>query len=135
MAAMVDILVRIVINAVAFVVAVQLVPNVGWSGDLVKFAIIAAVFGVINGFLRPIVQLLSLPLKLVTFGLVGFIINVGLVILTALISERFDLGFTLAGWPPGELTFSSVIAAFLISIVVSIVATLVALLRKVVPTP
>lgn len=135
MAAMVDILVRIALNAAAFIVAVQVVPNVGWSGDLVKLGIIAAVFGVINGFLRPIVQLLSLPLKLLTFGLVGFIINVGLVILTALISERFSLGFTLAGWPPGEITLSSVVAAFLISIVVSVVATLVALLRKVVPGP
>jgi putative membrane protein len=101
----------------------------------VKFAIIALVFGVINGLLRPIVQFLSLPLKLVTFGVLGFIINTGLVILTALISDRFDLGFRLAGWPPGEITLSTLVAALLVALVVSVVATLVALLRKVVPGP
>jgi len=132
---LVDIAVRVVINAIAFVVAVQVVPNVHAPTDYVKLAIIALVFGVINGLLRPIVQFLSLPLKLVTFGVLGFIINTGLVILTALISERFELGFRLAGWPPGEITLSTLIAALLVALVVSVVATLVALARKVVPGP
>jgi putative membrane protein len=130
---MVDLAVRVVINAVALVVAVLLVPGVEFTGGLAQLAAMGLVFGVINGFLRPIVKLLSLPLTIITFGLIGFVINTGLVILAALVSERLNLGFTLGGWPPGQIDADVLIAAFGTSVVLSIVSTAVALARKVVP--
>jgi putative membrane protein len=130
---MVDLAVRVVINAVALVVAVLLIPGVEFTGGLAQLAAMGLVFGVINGFLRPIVKLLSLPLTIITFGLIGFVINTGLVILAALVSERLNLGFTLGGWPPGPIDADVLIAAFGTSVVLSIVSTAVALARKVVP--
>jgi putative membrane protein len=127
-----DIGIRVLINAVAFIAAVYLVPRVGFS-DVVKLVIVAAIFGLVNAYLRPIVKLLSLPLTLLTFGLVGLIINTGMVVLTAFISDNLKLGFKLADWPPGEITLSVIITALLVAVVVSLVSALLALVRLVTP--
>lgn len=130
---MADILIRIVINALALVAAVRLVPGAAFEGDVLQLAVVAALFGIINSYLRPIVKLLSLPLTLLTFGLVGFVINTGLVLLLAFLSGQFELGFTLAGWPGGAFDLDVVVAAFLTSVVVSVVSAALAFVRLVVP--
>ena len=131
---MLDIVIRVVINAVALVAAIQLVPNVAFSGDLWKLLLVAAVFGIINAYLRPIVKLLSLPLSLLTFGLVGLVINTGMVLLTVGISDSLKLGFTLAGWPArGTIDVNVIVAALLTAVVVSVVSALLALVRMVTP--
>lgn len=130
---MAELLIRTLVNAVALVAAVQLVPRAAFDGEWWQLAIVAAIFGLINAYLRPIVKLLSLPLNLLTFGLVGFVINGALVMLLAFISGEFDLGFSLAGWPPRALDLDVFVTAVLVSIVVSAVSTLLAFVRLVVP--
>lgn len=130
---MVDTLIRIAVNGVALVAAVEFVPRVAFRGESWHLLVVAAIFGVINGYLRPIVKLLSLPLNLLSFGLVGFVINTGLVLLLALISGQLQLGFTLAGWPTHPFDVDVVVAAFLTSLVVSVVSALIALVRLITP--
>lgn len=128
-----DLLVRVIINGVALVLAVQFVPKVHAPTDLLKLALLAIIFGLINAYLRPIVKALSLPLNLLTFGLVGLIINVALVMIAAAISGNFNLGLRLGGWPPGAIGVDTLVAAFLVSLLISIVAAIVALVRKLTP--
>ena len=131
---MLDIVIRVVVNAVAFVAAVQLVPRAAFTGDLWKLVVVAAIFGVVNAYLRPIVKTLSIPLSLVTLGAVGFVINAAMVLLTGAISERLGLGLRLAGWPiRGDIDLDVIVTAVLVSLVVSVVATLLALVRLVTP--
>ena len=131
---MVDVLIRIGINAVALALAIKIVPNVGFTGDLVQLIALAIVFGVVNGLIRPVVKLLSLPLTLVTFGLIGFVINIAMVFLAAWLGDKLGLGFTLAGWPAeGRFGIDTIIAALLVSIVISIVSLLVSMTRRLVP--
>ena len=129
---MLDIAIRVVINAIAFIAAVYIVPRTDFT-DVVKLVAVAAIFGLVNAYLRPIVKLLSLPLTLLTFGLVGLIINIAMVLITAFISDSLKLGFRLADWPPGEITVSVIITALLVSLVVSVVSALLALVRLVTP--
>jgi putative membrane protein len=129
----VDIAIRVAINAVAFVAAVLLVPGAEFLSDPWKIALIAAIFGVINAYLRPIVKLLSLPLNLISFGLVGLVINVGMVFLTGVISGQMRLGFRLGGWPRTDFTIETVTAALGVALVVSVVATILALVRRLLP--
>ena len=131
---MVDIVIRIVINAVALALAIKLVPNVGFTGDLPQLIGLAIVFGIVNGLIRPVVKLLSLPLTLVTFGLIGFVINTAMVILAAWLGDKLGLGLTLGGWPAdGRIDIEAIIAALLVSIVISIVSAVVAFTRRLVP--
>lgn len=130
---MAEIAIRVVVNALALIAAVELVPDVRFEGDVVQLLVVAAIFGIINAYLRPIVKLLSLPLNLFAFGLVGFAINTALLLLLALVSEQLDLGLTFAGWPGGPFDLDVVVAAFLTSLVVSIVSTVLAFVRLVVP--
>lgn len=131
---MVDILVRIGINAVALALAIKLVPNVGFTGDWPQLVGLAIVFGIVNGLIRPVVKLLSLPLTIVTFGLIGFVINTAMVLLAAGLSDRLGFGLTLGGWPvDGNLDIDTIIAALLVSIVISIVSLVVSMTRRLVP--
>jgi putative membrane protein len=131
--AIVDIVIRAVINALAFIAAVYVIPTADFRGDWWKMVAVAAIFGIVNAYLRPIAKLLSLPLNLLTFGLVGLVINIAMVLLTALVSDALRLGFTLAGWPQGRFDLDVIIAALLVAIVVSIVSTVLAFVRLVTP--
>ncbi len=128
-----EVLIRVVVNALALIAAVRLVPGAVFAGDLVQLAVVAAIFGVINAYLRPIVKLLSLPLSLVAFGLIGFAINTGLLLLLALLSDQFDFGLSFGGWPGGPFDVDVIVAAFLTSLVVSAVSAVMAFVRLVVP--
>jgi putative membrane protein len=131
---LVDIVIRVVLNAVAFIAAVYLVPTAEFRNeDWLKISAVALVFGVVNAYLRPIVKLVSLPLNLLTFGVVGFVINVAFVLLAWFVSDSLNLGFKLAGTPPGGIGLEVIIAAVLVAIAVSIVSTLLALVRLVTP--
>ncbi len=130
---MLDIVIRVVIMAVALMAAVFLVPGAQFAGEWWQLAIVAAIIGVVNAYLRPIVKILSLPLNLFAFGLVGFAINTGLLLLVAFVSGELELGLSFAGWPPGSFDLEVVVAAFLTSIVVSAVSTVLALVRVLTP--
>jgi putative membrane protein len=123
---MIDWIVRVVINTAAVVVAVQLVPRVNAPDDLVKLLAIGLVLGVVNTYLRPIVKALAFPISLVTLGLVGLLISAGMLLLTAFVAERFDLGLTIAGWPGGDLTLEVVLYAVVAGLVISVVSTILA---------
>ena len=130
---MFEFVVRVLVNAIALIAAVRLIPSVEFRGEWWQLLILAAIFGVINAYLRPLLKLLSLPLNLMTFGLVGIVINVGLVLLAAAIGGTFDLRFTLAGWPPGRIDLDVLIAALLTSIVIGVVSALVGFVRLAAP--
>lgn len=130
---MLDIVIRLVIIAVAVFLAINLVPGADFNGEIWKLVLVAAVIGLVNAYLRPIVSLLALPLNLLTFGLVGLVINTAMVMVAAAISDNLKLGFTLGGWPPGAIELDTIIAGFLTALIISIVSALVALFRKIAP--
>jgi putative membrane protein len=109
------------------------VPNVGFTGDWPQLIGLAIVFGVVNGLIRPVVKLLSLPLTIVTFGLIGFVINTAMVILAAWLGDQLGFGLTLGGWPADRLDLDAIVAAVLVSIVISVVSAVVAVTRRLVP--
>ncbi|MGO9181146.1 MAG: phage holin family protein, partial [Candidatus Limnocylindrales bacterium] len=121
--------IRIVVNAIALWIAVRFVPNVTFpaartfpAGDWWKLLVVALIFGLINAYLKPIVELLSLPAQILTLGLFSLVINAVLLLLLALVSSAFSLGFKLATFPP-HLSLDAFVAALLCSIVISIVST------------
>ena len=126
---------KVIVNALAFVVAGLIVPQFtlkfGSSTEgLLLILGVAAVFGVINTFLKPIVKLLSFPVNLVTMGLFGFVVNAALLIGFAWLVGLFvtkPYVFQLGGFPP-HFSADTLVAAVLGSIVISIVSTIMSLL-------
>jgi len=120
-------LIRIVINAAALIVAARVVPNIhmtlGPVGvDWLKIGAVALAFALINSYLKPIVKLLALPISLVTMGLVGLFINAAAMLLLSYISGTLGLPFKVASFPP-TMSIDALVAAFLAALVVSLVGT------------
>ena len=90
---MASLLIRLVINAAAIYVAAFLVGGVtldtaNWLGVVA----VAAVFGIVNAFLKPILKILGLPFILLTLGLFALVINAALFLLTGWLSQQLGLG-------------------------------------------
>lgn len=123
--------IAVIINAGALIVAARLVPQISFpaaddfpNGSILSLLIVALIFGVVNTLVKPIVSLLALPVRLMTLGLFTFVINAGLLLLVALISDAFRVDFTIGGFPP-NLTADALVGAFLGALVISVVSTVV----------
>jgi putative membrane protein len=119
-----------IVTAIAFYILVQLLPDwFGYSGGVVGLAVIAVVFGVVNGLIGPIVKILAFPITLMTLGLIGFVINAVLLLATAFISKT--LGFTLqVGDYPPNLTADTLIAAIVGAVVLSLISSAIRLVVR-----
>ena len=96
-------LVRVVVNAVALGVACWLLPDITLTGattseQVLRLLLVAVVFGLVNAVVRPIVKLLSLPFILLTLGLLIFVINALMLMLTSWLSGQLGLGFHVDGF-------------------------------------
>jgi putative membrane protein len=134
----IDLLVRILINAIAVYVAVLVVPQISFpaadhllqlEGDWWKVVAVALILALINSYVKPIVKILSFPITLFTLGLFALVLNALLLLLVAFLSKQLDLGFTIGGFPP-DFTADAFVGALLGSIVISIVSTVLGLLDR-----
>jgi len=112
-------LIRLVVNAVALWVAALVVTGVDLgagttSEKVITLLIVAAIFGLVNAVIKPVVKLLSLPLYILTLGLITFVINAFMLLLTGWICDALDVPFTVDGF----------LAALLGGLVVSFVSFL-----------
>ncbi len=99
-------LVRLVLNAVAFLIVARLYS--GMTIDGFWEALIAGlIWGILNALLRPLLMLLTLPLNFLTFGLFTFVVN-GIILL---VTAHLYSGLQIPGYING------IIAALLLSIV------------------
>ena len=98
------------INAASLLLVAELVPGIVIEG-LIRAMLAALVLGLVNVMLRPLMQLLALPITLLTFGLFALVINGLCFWLVANMLEGFSVsGFWAAFW--GALAYSVVSWAF-----------------------
>ena len=87
-------LLRAALTGVALWVVTLIVPGLSFVGGdttLRKIGIIfvvALVFGLVNAFIKPIVQIVSIPLYIVTLGLIHIVINALMLWITAWITKH-----------------------------------------------
>ncbi|AUH41925.1 phage holin family protein [Streptomyces sp. CMB-StM0423] len=109
-------LIKTLANAAALAVAVWLIPDIGLTGHdnadkAVSLLLVALIFGVVNFIVKPLVQLLSLPLLVLTLGLFTLVINALMLMLTSWIADKADLSFHVDGF------WTAVLGGLVISIV------------------
>jgi putative membrane protein len=92
------ILVRWLVSAVALWLTSGIVRGVQVRG-VTALLLAAAMIGVINAVVRPLVLLLTLPLSIVTFGLFILVINASMLALASAFVPGFEVqGFWAAFW-------------------------------------
>jgi putative membrane protein len=96
-------LIWVVVNALALAAATGLLAGITLTGAtegdrVVTLVLVALVFGVVNAVVRPVVKLLSLPFIILTLGLLIFVINALMLLLTSWLSEQLGLGFRVDGF-------------------------------------
>ncbi len=96
---------RLLANAAALAVATFLLSGISltattWEGKLFTFLVVGAVFGIINAIVKPIFQLVTIPLVLLTLGLFLLVINALLLMLTSWLAGLIGVGWHVDGfWP------------------------------------
>jgi len=83
-------LLRFACNAVALYVAAWAISGVSYGDDWWSLLIAAAVFTLVNMWVKPILTLLSLPFIIVTLGLFLFLLNILMLYITDWLTD-FDL--------------------------------------------
>lgn len=91
-----NILIRLIVSAIAVLVTDLLLPGVSLgdmsqTNGLLTAVLVAAVLGLLNALLKPLLILLTLPVTVVTLGLFLLVINAVIV----LIAARLITGFTV----------------------------------------
>ncbi len=88
-----------VANAVVLAVTGWILSGVTFHGSAWAVIIAAAVFGVLNTVLKPILKLITLPLAIVTLGIAWLFVSMFTLWLTVLIVSKFDIhGFWNYVW-------------------------------------
>lgn len=107
-------IVRLLINGMALMATATLVDGIHASGFM--GAIIAAlVLGIVNAVIRPILVFFTLPLNIMTLGLLTFVINALMLMLVgALVS-----GFAVDGF------FAALVGAIVLSIISAVLSWLI----------
>jgi putative membrane protein len=92
-------LLRWLLNTIALFIVVTVVPGFSYR-TIVTLAIAAAVLGLLNAIVRPILFLLTLPLTVITLGLFLIVLNAIMLELTDLLVPGFAIasfGWAIAG--------------------------------------
>ena len=101
-----QLVIRLVINAVAIWLAAAWVngipilrPDDDTTSKVIVVLAVAVVFTLVNALVKPLVQLLSLPLVVLTLGLFLLVVNALMLLLTAWITDAFsDYGIDVDGF-------------------------------------
>ncbi len=91
---MTQFLLRAALTGVALWVVTKVVSGIEFVGGDTTLQrvgvifVVAVIFGVVNAFIKPIVQLISIPLYILTLGLIHIVINALMLWITSWITEN-----------------------------------------------
>ncbi len=99
--------IRIVVNAIALWAAASWIDGIELSDRLGSVLIVALIFGLVNGFIKPIATAMSFPFVIATLGLFTLLVNAAMLNLTDFLSD----GLSVEGF------WTSIYGAAVVSIV------------------
>lgn len=85
-----SLLIRWILNTLALFLVVTIVPGYTYR-DWISLAIAAAVLGLLNAIVKPILFVLTLPITVVTLGLFLLVLNAIMLELTAWLVPGFGI--------------------------------------------
>ncbi|MFJ2010613.1 phage holin family protein [Streptomyces globisporus] len=108
--------VKTIANAGALAVAIWLIGNFTLEGGstgrkALTLILVALIFGLVNSLVKPVVQLLTFPLFILTLGLITLVVNALMLLLTSWLAGVVDLSFHVEGF------WTAVLGGLIISVV------------------
>lgn len=120
-------LIRTAVNAVALWVAALAVRGIHLAEDdpslatrLLTIVLVAALFGVVNAFIKPLAKFLSFPAIVLTLGLFTLIVNAFMLQITEWLSGPLGLDFVI-----DHFWWDAVLGSVVITLVSMVLAFLV----------
>jgi len=101
-----NLLIRLLINGLALYVVSYLIPGF-YFNDIYSLVVTVVVIGVVNTFIKPILQIIALPISILTLGLFAFFINVALL---------YSVAYFVPGFEIDEFT-TAIVSSILLTIV------------------
>ena len=111
------ILIRLAVSALALWITTLILPGIQVNTDSILtkvgvIVLIAAIFGIINAILRPLIKTIGCAVYAMTLGLAALVVNGLLFMLTSWIAGQFHIPFHVANfWP------SAVLGALLVGVI------------------
>jgi putative membrane protein len=99
------VLIRVLVSAAALFVATLVVSGIELTAGstlskVITLIVVALIFGVVNAVLKPIVKTVGCLFYVVTLGLIAFVVNALLLLLTSWVAGKLSLPFHITGfWP------------------------------------
>ena len=110
----------LVINGASLWAAATLVDGIRISDQLEEVVVVAAIFGLVNVVIKPIVRFFAFPVILITLGLFTLVINAGMLML----ADRFADALVVSGFE------SALLGSLVISIVSMVLGSILEVKRK-----
>ena len=96
---MVTLIFQMIAGVASFWLAARFVPGVEFAGDIKYLILAGVILGLINFFIKPILKIITLPLRVLTFGLFTLAINMALVwVIDVLFPELIISGLIPLFW-------------------------------------
>ncbi len=115
-----DIIIKWVINTISLFVVVKIIKGVNLNATgidaVIILAVMSAIIGIINAFIRPIILFLTLPINIMTFGLFTLFINGLLFAIAGLLVKGFEITSLLSAII-GYICYS--IISFLLTVIIT----------------
>lgn len=113
------------VNALAILVATWLLDGITLTGSstgnkALTLILVALIFGVVNGVVGSILKVLAFPFILLSLGLLVFVINAAMLMLTSKIADSLDIPFHV-----DQFFWTAVIGALITSVVSCVVGAIV----------
>jgi putative membrane protein len=125
-------LIRAALTGFALWVVTLVVPGISFVGGDTRLQrvgiifVVAVIFGLVNAFIKPIVQVLSIPLYILTLGLIHIVINALMLWITA----RITAHATHWGLAIDHFWWTAIWAAIVLSIVSWVLSLVVRDVRR-----
>ena len=108
------IVIRTLISMLGLFLASRLIPGV-WIDGTGNFILAALLLGLVNGLVRPLMFLLTLPLTILTLGLFILVLNAAMFGLVAAMLDSFSVsGFWSALFGAIVVSITSIVASMCI---------------------
>ena len=112
-------LLRVALTGFALWVVTLIVPGISFVGgnttlqEIGIILVVALIFGLVNAIIKPIVQIISIPLYILTLGLIHIVINALMLWITAWITRHT----THWGLQLDDFWWTAIWAAIVLSVV------------------